>query len=385
MACAVTGGVDSVLVPLTAVVALLPTAYGDFSVLYLLLAFALSVQLSILSDAWARSRTWPSSTWSAYSGVSLSLSLLVIVVALCVSPLLGLPMVSKSLIAVAAGVTVWRAASRYRTLADARYRRVVTSDAGSSMAFLVSMTLTFGVVKLDGSIALAASWLMMNIVASLVLPSPTLRLAETPVRWIAERRRIIVPLLGDSLLMDTGAIGGPLLIAPMLGPHSFGIYRAVSNIAMPVRLFLDPIRPSIASARLDVLARLRTLVIVSIAAAALGVAAYVALAFALPLVPLRLGTLESLVPYASGAAVFVSASFLGHASFLVARRHVPGRSLLSGRVVQTILTLILPAGGLVLDGLNGAIWGFSIGTLLSATVWAAIVRGHWQKRASVTT
>ena len=86
-----------------------------------------------------------------------------------------------------------------------------------------------------------------------------------------------------------------------------------------------------------------------------------------------LGSLSEIVTFALPAAVFVTANFLGHYFYIVARSHVNGRRLLTGRIVQTVLAIVVPIGGVLVGGLTGAIWGYAGCTAVSALVWMALV------------
>jgi len=368
----------------TALFALSPSEYGSFSVVYLIFAFGLSLQFSLVSDAWIRSQTWASSTWPAYSGTSITIATLATVTSGWVAAVLHLPATVTFAIAIAVGVSVWRNASRYYALAAQRFRRVASSDVVGLLAFAGSMATMVGLLGLEPLVNVCASWAVMHLVSSAVLPLPRLQRGASPARWLSERRSIIVPLLGDSLLMDAGAIGAPLLIAPGLGSTDFGIYRAVSNVALPVRLVLDPARSLIASASLSSLRSVRTVATTVSGAAVFGLASYVVLTIAVPAAPINLGMLETLTQFSIPTSLFVFSSFLGHAAFLVARGHAPGRLLMLGRVVQTLLAIGLPLAGVFMWDLAGAIWGFSLGTLGSAVVWSMIVITHKEEPSVAT-
>ena len=57
---------------------------------------------------------------------------------------------------------------------------------------------------------------------------------------------------------------------------------------------------------------------------------------------------------------------------MVARGAVNGRSLMLGRVVQTVLAIALPIGGALAAGIAGGAWGLAVATACSASCWTWI-------------
>jgi len=194
-------------------------------------------------------------------------------------------------------------------------------------------------------------------------------------------RKLAELAIKDSTLMDLGAIGTPFAVAPLLGIAGFGVYRAVSNVAAPVRLVLNPLRPTLAGQALSThTSRKRVLSSIGLSLA-FGFAAYVAL-MVVNAMQLSLGSLTAVVEYAAPAALFVGANFLGHYYYIIARTHTRGRLLLVGRIVQTCLAVLLPMGGVITLGLPGAICGYALATTASSLTWLALVV---KARAPVTT
>jgi len=191
--------------------------------------------------------------------------------------------------------------------------------------------------------------------------------------WIRRHQKSIRPLLVDSLAMDLSAIGTPYALAPLLGVTNFGIYRGVSNVAAPVRLILNPLRPQVSAIDHARLARTSTLGLLSVASLATGAAAAAALLLLQRYFP-HLGTLTELAGFAIPTGAFVAANMLGTSYYLIARNYAPARGIWVGRLVQTVLSTVLPILAALVFGLVGAIWAYTAATLLSAVTWTIVAR-----------
>lgn len=357
---------------LLAMVTLEPTQFGAFSLVYLVFAFGNSLALSVLLDPWlaARRGDSPASVDDAFAPV---LGLLALAAAV-VAGVMAFAMSGSWLLAVvgmiAASAALYRAGWRYRAAAERRMRPMVLGDSLALAAVgagAVSVLVTGGAELLHIFIV----WAAAALASALIHPLPR-TLAPARIRaWVSGNRSRIRILLADSLLMDLGAIGTPYVIGGIAGLAALGVYRGVSNVAAPVRLILNPLRPILADAEIT---RRRWASIVLLGFA-LGAAAWVAL-WLIGLLRLDLGTLSTLVALALPAAIFVTANCVGHASYLIARGRARGRGLLLGRVLQTLLALAVPITGSIIGGVPGAAWGLAVATACSAPVWMLIaIRG----------
>jgi hypothetical protein len=219
---------------------------------------------------------------------------------------------------------------------------------------------------------MTAVWAASALAAAVLSKRPSLLKPKSLTEWRRRHAMEIRPLLRDSLLMDAGSIGTPYLLAPVLGLANFGVYRAISNVAAPVRLVLNPIRPQLASAPIETQRSSRRVTVVTAASLLFGGAAYLGLLL-VGVLPVELGSLSAIVDFALPASVFVAANFLGHYFYIVARSHANDRRLLTGRIVQTLLAIVVPVVGVLVGGLTGAIWGYAGCTAVSAVVWTALV------------
>lgn len=352
---------------------LVPASFGAFSLQYLLFALANSVCLSVICEPWLRTDLHQShrSTWQDYSSVllysSLAAGLLTLIVSLLV-PDLRILAASGSIAVLA---STFRAGSRYYLARENNWSRIVVADTAGLVVTLITW---FGShwLGVPSLLALSMAWAAGSVAAALLSPRPSLQGPKSNTRWVSTHRRHLIPLLRDSALMDLGAIGTPLAIAPMLGIAGFGVYRAVSNVSAPVRLILDPLRPTLAGAPLTTHGSLRRVWATLVVSIGFGLAAYLGL-MVVQLAHLELGSLTSVVAYAVPTALFVAASFLGHYYYVIARAHSYGHTLLIGRVAQTVSAISFPLVGAYCWGLEGAIWAYSVGTACSALTWFSLV------------
>jgi len=355
-----------------ALVTLAPADFGAFSIQYLLFALTGSIGLSIICEPWSRSARYEghTSSWRDYSSMTIYLAgaagLVTVVASLIVPPLR--PVAISGAIAVFA--SSYRAGARYYEVRNVHWNRVLASDI-SGLLVTVAAWAALPLLEVQELEAMSIAWAAGAVVSAVVAPLPHLTGFGRVRDWNVRHRRHIGPLLRDSLLMDLGAIGTPFVIAPLLGIQSFGVYRAVSNVAAPVRLVLNPIRATLASMPLSRQRAPTTILFVAIVSGLFGVGACVALLL-VGAIQLDLGALSGLAPFAAATGVFVAFNFLGHYYYIVARSHAVGRALFTGRIVQTGLAVTLPVGGVLLWGLSGAIWGTAIATLCSAMTWTVL-------------
>lgn len=380
----VTGAIFASLTPIAALLVLQPGDYGLFSIIYLIAAFGISLQYSVVSEAWARkSRAVAASdTWREYSGSLTVLSLLVAlaaaIVAIAVPDLMSL----AAILGAAVLCMVFRNGSRYHAMANGSIQAAVRSDVIGTLAFFGGLFASLSLGDID---QIAIAWLAGGIAATIALRLPSLRWGSGLISWCRSNGKQIKPLLADSLIMDAGAIGTPFLLAGFMGPKDFGIYRAVSNAALPVRLLVDPMRPVIGRMSAVQIVDRRPLILLGCTTLVLSSACFAILEWGLPALTFDLGTLSSLTPHAAATAVFVAGSFLGTVFYISCRTNCLPREIIFGRVAQTILVISMPILGYAWFALSGAIWGFSLSSALSAVIWALLVVRSRSREAFTST
>lgn len=270
------------------------------------------------------------------------------------------------ILAMAAAFALYRNGARYYSAATGSTGRVLVSDLSGIVAFAAAFLAT---ADATDSARVAITWLSAAVVSSATLRLAHIRVGSGLFAWIRSHRTAIRPLLLDSLLMDAGAIGTPFVLAGSMGPSRFGIYRAVSNIALPVRLLIDPLRPVLGRISPRLMFGCPAGLAIGAVTVAFSLACYFGLTAVVPLLDARLGTLSSLVPYAWACSVFIAGSLLGTIYYILCRTSSGHRDIMIGRIAQTVLVVVLPILGLVLFQLSGAIWGFAISSAISAGIW----------------
>lgn len=369
----VVNAVFVLFVQILGLVTLAPTAFGIFSIQYLFFALASSVCLSVVCEPWLRTDVHERhrSPWRDYSSFLLYFSLtagLITVVASLIVPELRVVALTGTLAVIA---SIYRSGARYYQVRLNHWKPVLWSDT-AGLIVTVAGWLGSQVAGAPGLLSLSIAWALGALASAVLSPWPKVQGVSSIGEWIVMHKRHIGPLLRDSALTYLGGFGILFVIAPALGIANFGVYRAVSNVAAPVRLVLDPLRPTLAGAPLAT-QRSPKRVWASIGVAiAFGVAAYAAL-MVIGAIQIDLGSLTAVVTYAFPTALVVTANFLGLYYDIIMRAHMKGRTLLVARIVQAIISIPFPILGAVLLGLPGAIWSYAISTMCSSLTWLILI------------
>lgn len=366
----------SLLAPqLVALFGLQAEDFGRFSLVYLVYALGCSVLLSVVCESSARRERRLSEappTTREYLGATGWVSIMIGALGGAVGGAVLAGWLAAGFSGVAVAAAVFRVGARFREVQGGAWVRATVADSTSVVVLILAYVgLTIG--DTEPILALVAAWGVAGACASLVGSRSSLSGPRALLHWVQRHRRDIPPLLRESLVMDVSSIGAPFAIAPLLGVAQFGIYRAVSNVAAPVRLVLNPIRPRIAVMSISSALSRRVVFVVTAAAATVGVCAVMALWF-IEAQELPFGVLISLAPYAVPCGLFVLLNFVGHYFYLVARTHASSAALWRGRLIQSGTALVLPVGGAVLGDLSGAVWMYVTGTAVGAVTWALVGR-----------
>ena len=348
----VVNAVFVLFVQILGLVTLAPTAFGIFSIQYLFFALASSVCLSVVCEPWLRTDVHERhrSPWRDYSSFLLYFSLtagLITVVASLIVPELRVVALTGSLAVIA---SIYRSGARYYQVRLNHWKPVLWSDT-AGLIVTVASWLGSQVAGAPGLLSLSIAWALGALASAVLSPWPKVQGVSSIGEWIVMHKRHIGPLLRDSALTYLGGFGILFAIAPALGIANFGVYRAVSNVAAPVRLVLDPLRPTLAGAPL---ATQRSLMVIGA-------------------IQIDLGSLTAVVTYAFPTALVVTANFLGLYYDIIMRAHMKGRTLLVARIVQAIISIPFPILGAILLGLPGAIWSYAISTMCSSLTWLILI------------
>lgn len=349
--------------------------FGRFSLIYFAYALSLSLSLSLISEPWhIRLLAGKGAAWLPYASATAGLALFSATAAVVLGLVLGFSLGLAVLAGVAIGLATFWEPARYYLLQHEEVRRAGLADVAYAIAFVGAGVLGF-VLTRDATFAVYLAWAAAGLVLLGFLPKRSGQWA-TPWAWFREHGREARRLASDSVLMDIGSVFTPIFLAPMLGVAGFGTYRAVSNVAVPVRMILNPLRPIITNTR-DTKWATGNGRWWGVVVGGFVVALAVLLALeALGWLGLQLGVLNSLLPYTVPVAVTVWANFLGHYAYIRCRSRATTRELLSGRVSQTLIVTLIPIAGVLIGGLPGGIWAYAISGVGTAIVWSLIDRRH---------
>ncbi len=343
--------------------------YGKFSVVYLVYAAGASAVFSVIADAWSRKSATRRQNvgWAQYSSALGLLAMIFGLLGLLAGGLAGLGIPLALVAATAVAASAFRTGGRYFETRMDDWDHVLAGDLGSVAVAL--LFLACGLALDVAPMALAVLVWASGSVASVIAGTKPGRVrVRSSRRWLVVHRREIRALLSDSVLLDLGAIGTPYLLVPLLGMSNFGIYRAISNVATPIQLVLNPLRPVVAGASTRRLLSLRVLSSLTALLVGAGLACY-AIIVTLPLLPIRMGVLSDLHLVALQASMFIPANGLSFYLYLVARSHAKVVMLFRARILQTVLAIAVPVAGGLHWGLSGAAWGFTGSALLFVVVW----------------
>lgn len=347
---------NNIAVQGVAVLVLVPADYGRFAIAYIVLGLAYSLTYSTVSEAWTR--TGASEPWPRYCTALGGVVLLGFLFSAAATLVVGSPL-QAALAGGAVAMSTYRSGARYYSVAAGHSSRVGPADllGATTMVGVFLVVSQTEAARLD---AVLVAWFLSAAASALASESPRFDFAFGILGWIRAHGRAIRVLLADSSLMDLGVTGVPLLLAPLMGVANFGVYRAVSSAAIPVRLVLSPIRPLIGLRPIRFYARRR------VVAGAAGAGLLVGAAIVLILLLIKRfdwfpsGILSELAVQAAPVGLFVASSFMGTLYYLVARSHMTGRSLLIYRGLALVGAVAMPISGFFVGGLSGAIWGFTI-------------------------
>lgn len=341
--------------------------YGRFSLVYLVYALGTSLALSIVLEAWSRTKVHGDTVgvWRGYSSTLQLIAVLSAVISAAVALVVGASAGEAAIATAAVLLAIYRFGARYYEVQAGHLRRSLIADGSALAGMFVAI---IGSIALDAGLSgVLGSWALGQLLGLLVGLKPSVPSSRATKMWFSEQSSSIRPLLKDSLLMDASAIGTPYILAGTLGVAGIGIYRAVSSAAAPVRLVLTAVRPILARATPTALRRPKVM------ASVLGITSISAIAVygALMLIGTnpRFGVVGQLEPYALPTALFVGANFLGQFFAISMRINAPSRRTLQARILQSSLALVMPLVGVWGWGLSGAIWGYSLATTVASMNW----------------
>ncbi|MDR7359912.1 hypothetical protein [Paeniglutamicibacter sulfureus] len=358
---------------LLALFVLIPSLFGMFSIVYLVYAFAVSLTLSFVSEPLIRSRVEPDKprVWQGYISALLSLAFVAGVVSALSALMLGMQLGLALVASVAVASSAVRSGVRFWQLHVNDWRKVMLGDAHGVVGFWLAASICLA-TDASALFTVIASWMIAGVASLISSFHSFVWSPRFTSEWVRRHSTDIGLLLRDSILMDIGAIFTPLLLASSLSLSSFGTYRAVSNVASPVRLLLNPLRPYIgASARSGGIRLSRVRWLTCTAGILVGTLASLAL-WSIDFLGFKMGVISSLATFIIPVGIFVGGNFVGHFFYIRSRISSNGKLLFVGRIIQTTLMTIGPILGVLFGGLSGAIWSLGLVTIISACAWMLI-------------
>ncbi|WP_244277366.1 hypothetical protein [Geodermatophilus obscurus] len=347
--------------------------YSVFSLVYLVFAQGWSIALSGVCDTWARLRTagMTAGSWANYTGALAAISGTSAVVTLLVGLLMFHSVVEASAMAVGVGASLYRQAARYYQAGVRGPHAVLLSDGIAVVGFLGALVVLH-VADQAMLTALLLAWALSGL-ASAAFYLPGAFRDGGPTAWYRRNRTTVRSLLGESLLMDAGAVATPMLVAPTLGLHNFGIYRSVSSLSVPIQLLIDPIRPNLSQLPLRRAVSTQAVATAVTLSASVGAAAHAALTYLVPIALPFSPVLTELRHFALPCGVFVTFQVMTYILNILARIHVSHRRLIIGRATHTVFAILLPVVGALLAGLPGAVWCFVATSASTVVIWLLLL------------
>jgi hypothetical protein len=269
--------------------------------------------------------------------------------------------------------TVVRNGARFQVVVERGLGAALRGDIAYVLGFAVGLTVLLP--RSDNLTAVLAAWALAGAATMMADSRPFLPRPSGLRQWATDHRAVIWPLLRESLVLDASSIGGAYVLVPVLTLTDFGVYRAVSNVATPVRLAAEALRP-MAGRRVS--HRVERMLMLALVGAGLVAAIAAGLALlAVDRFDVELGVVSDLVPYAVPTAVFVGASLVGAVLYYRARIHATAAELWRARLWQSGTAAVIPLAGALVTGLDGAIAGTALATVLGAAVWWPLAQaGH---------
>jgi hypothetical protein len=345
--------------------------FGYFSATYLVVALFLSASFSILCEPWQRGNS--SESWEVYGTVLTFIAVVATLVTSLVAWMVSRDVTLMIILALACGLTIFRAGSRYFSLV----RRDLMRVNGGDIAFVISISggwVITSIQVLPSSLtAFSSIWLIASAAAALWSQRPYFAFKSHLSSWKDSHSRVAAPLLVDSSLLDLAGIGVPFILIPILGIAGFGTYRGISNVSSPIKLLLAAVRPYFGRLHGRQMARFRTFALVVGLSCVPGAILFGFLSMISHL-DRSIGALSAVSEYALQAGLVSAFTLVNGTYYILGRLQLSGRDILTGRTINLLVGIGLPLGGAVVWGVEGAIDGFTLAMGIFAVTW------FWQVR-----
>ncbi len=186
--------------------------------------------------------------------------------------------------------------------------------------------------------------------------------------WFKLMKLEIRSMAFDSAMGISANSLGPLMLMPILGVSSFGVYRAVGNLAAPLRSVVTPMRSQLGRIPVSRLhSRWGGVVQISLfsSIALLVVAGLKAASRYAP----PEATLVNVSSYAVVASLVVALNAFWQIYLNRGRMLLPPRALFRVRVTTSVVAAVVPLLGALVAGLAGALYALLLSTLFQSLAW----------------
>ena len=366
-----TNALFTIGVQVIALVSMAPSEYGVFSLLFLFYGLGLSISHSFVIDVWVRNNA-ESTSWRTYASALFWFAMLVSLLALGLAIGVTQSINVASAVAVGVGAGIYRNGARFYAARLLSWRHVILPDVLGCTALAIMF---FALAPTVGAFsATMAAWATSQFVAALSSKLTRVRPPRILSSWISDHWVQIRNLWFDSTLLDVSVIATPVLMSGFMNHSSFGVYRAISSAALPVRLLLTPLRPNISNLPLGDFLKRRTMLIVLGTGAAMGVLVLLGLTCVRVLNILPDSVLPHVADFAVPAGIFTFGTLVSNVYYVAARSNLDLSRVKVGRLFETVVMIVGPISGLFFGATAGAVWLFALSATLAGFAWLLIVR-----------
>jgi hypothetical protein len=365
----VTNALATIVPQVAALLLLTPSQYATFSLVFIALGLTYSAQLSLVIDPWLREGA---PARSAPTGPLLWAALVLAVAGACIPLALGYVDPAGAVLTVV-GVVACQVRNGLRLIqvAVGQWRRAAVAD------LLLLCGFGLGLALLWGSTAWTVVWLPLAL-GSLLATVPWARSlyprGQHTWRWFRDRRRTLAGLWAESSALDLGVALPPIALAQLMPPTQFAVVRAATSALLPVRLVLNPLRSWIGLQDHAVAGSRRFVLGTALGGALIGAAIWLGLALVDAWSIAPDSVLPALAPYAPLVAAMATFQFMSNCVYILARAHVPPRTLFRARLLDTLVQVLAVLGGYAVAGLDGAMVGYVVLSASSYAIWLGVTR-----------
>lgn len=361
----ITGALTAIIAQVIAIFYLSPTEYGVFAVIYVCYALSVSSLYSVVIDPLVRSANQKQITQNSgifWYSIAVFLLWLLISLTFSISPTF------KILLSIGVALNVLRTGGRYWSSLRSSNKKTLFIDFIQIFMLIIVFMISTNLFMNDLE-GLLLAWAVSGLISALL----SFNVFDTSflefLAYLKTFKSQISLLWVESALLDVGSTITSLVLVPIMNIKEFGIYRGVLSTSVITRMFLSPARPIIASASQKKIRSTKILFYVLIGSFASGLIVSLTLYFAGKF--FQSDSTFSLISkfwFESGCITFgvtISAFY-----YIIVRRYRTFGLLIMLRSIDTVLTFFFTVLGFIYIGINGAIVGAAISSLICASCWS---------------